>query len=180
LFFFDYDLDGYPDIFAANGHIEEEIGRVQPKVQYAQQPLLFRNLGKGKFEPMSLFTKALVARGAAYGDYDRDGDMDVLISNNNGPAVLYRNDGGNRNHWLRVKLTGTKSNRNGLGATVKVGPQSQLVRSGSSYCSSSDLALTFGLGADASPVTVEVTWPSGTKQRVANVKPDQHLHVTEP
>jgi hypothetical protein len=143
-------------------------------------PLLFRNVGKGKFEPLLAFTKPLVARGAAYGDFDRDGDLDVLITNNNGPAVLYRNDGGNRNHWLRVRLTGTKSNRDGIGAMVKVGPLSQMVHSGSSYCSSSDLALTFGLGADASPVTVEIAWPSGTKQKMANVKPDQHLTITEP
>jgi hypothetical protein len=180
LFFFDYDLDGHPDLFTANGHIEEEIGRVQPKVQYAQLPLLFHNLGKGKFEPVPVFSKPLVARGAAYGDFDRDGDLDVLVSTNNGPAVLYRNDGGNRSNWLRIKLIGTKSNRNGLGAVVKIGPQSQTVHSGSSYCSSSDLALTFGLGADASPVTVEIVWPSGTKQRIANVKPGQHLNVTEP
>jgi enediyne biosynthesis protein E4 len=129
---------------------------------------------------MSLFSKPLVARGAAYGDFDRDGDLDVLVASNNGPAVLYRNDGGNRSHWLRIRLNGTKSNRDGLGAVVRVGPQSQMVKSGGSYCSSSDLALTFGLGADASPVTVEIAWPGGTKQRLANVKPDQHLTVTEP
>ena len=179
LFFFDYDLDGYPDIFTANGHIEEEIARVQPKVQYAQTPQLFRNVGHGKFEPVPAFTRPMVARGAAYGDFDRDGDLDVLIATNNGPATLYRNDGGNRNHWLRIRLTGTKSNRDGIGAVVKVGPQSQTVHSGSSYCSSSDLALTFGLGADATPVTVEIVWPSGTRQKLANVKPDQHLTVTE-
>jgi hypothetical protein len=179
LFFFDYDLDGYPDIFTANGHIEEEIARVQPKVQYAQTPQLFRNLGRGRFEPVPAFTRPMVARGAAYGDFDRDGDLDILIASNNGPAMLYRNDGGNRNHWLRVRLVGTKSNRDGIGAVVHVGPQSQTVHSGSSYCSSSDLALTFGLGADAAPVTVEIAWPSGTRQKVANVKPDQHLTITE-
>jgi hypothetical protein len=180
LFFFDYDLDGNLDLFAANGHIEEEIGRVQPKVQYAQLPLLFRNLGKGKFEPVSAFSKPLIARGAAYGDYDRDGDLDILISTNNGPAVLYRNDGGNRNHWLSVHLTGTKSNRDGIGAVVKVAGQQQTVHSGSSYCSSSDLGLTFGLGASASPVTVEVLWPSGAKQQLSNIQPDHRLNVTEP
>jgi hypothetical protein len=180
LFFFDYDLDGQTDLFAANGHIEEEIGRVQPKVQYAQLPLLFRNVGKGKFEPVSAFTKPLVARGAAYGDFDGDGDLDVLLSNNNGPAVLYRNDGGNRNQWLGVRLQGTKSNRNGIGAVVKIGGQQQTVHSGSSYCSSSDLALTFGLGGDGSPVTIEIAWPSGAKQKLANVQPDRRLNVTEP
>ena len=143
LFFFDYDLDGYPDIFAANGHLEEEIGRVQPKVSYRESPLLFRNLGKGQFgnasaEVGASFTRPIVARGAAYVDYDRDGDLDILISTNNGPAYLYRNDGGNRNHWISVRLAGTKSNRDGIGAIVRLqsasGKQWQMVRSGSSYC----------------------------------------------
>src|SRR5579862_6297270 len=113
LFFFDYDLDGYSDIFAANGHIEEEIGRVQPKIQYRQLTLLFRNLGHGKFQQVNAFQQPMVARGAAYGDFDRDGDLDILISTNNGPAHLYRNDGGNRNNWLQLRLEGTKSNRSG-------------------------------------------------------------------
>jgi hypothetical protein len=184
LFFFDYDLDGYSDIFAANGHIEEEIGRVQPKVQYKELPLLFRNLGHGKFEPMAEFHQPMVARGAAYGDYDRDGDLDILVSTNDGPAYLYRNDGGNRNHWLQLKLAGTKSNRSGIGAVVRVtsasGRQSQMVRSGSSYCSASDLALTFGLGKDTVATSIDIEWPSGTKQHMANVKADQRLAVKEP
>jgi hypothetical protein len=182
LFFFDYDLDGYPDLFAANGHIEEEISRVQPKVRYEQLPLLFRNLGKGKFEPVQAFTRAMVARGAAYGDFDRDGDLDILITTNNGPSCLYRNDGGNRNHWLQVRLEGTKSNRDGIGAVVRVtsagGTQAQMVHSGSSYCSASDLALTFGLGADAT-ATLEIQWPSGVRQMLSNVKANQRLAVTE-
>jgi hypothetical protein len=124
-----------------------------------------------------------VARGAAYGDFDGDGDLDILVSNNNGPAALYRNDGGNRNHWLQVKLTGTKSNRNGIGASVRVtsaqGKQWQSVHSGSSYCSSSDLALTFGLGKDAVANTVEIDWPSGKHQTLSNVKADQRMAVTE-
>jgi len=183
LFFFDYDLDGYPDIFAANGHIEEEIGRVQPKIQYAELPLLFHNTGKGKFEPIAAFTKAMVARGAAYGDFDRDGDLDILLTNNNGPAYLYRNDGGNRNHWLQLRLAGVKSNRDGIGAVVRVtsggGTQWQMVHSGSSYCSASDLALTFGLGSIAVAQAIEIQWPSGERQRLANVKADQRLTIQE-
>jgi len=183
LFFFDYDLDGLPDIFTANGHLEEEIGRVQPKIQYAELPLLFHNSGGGKFEPVPAFTKPMVARGAAYADFDGDGDLDVLISNNNGPAVLYRNDGGNRNHWLQVKLTGTKSNRDGIGANVRVttahGKQWQAVHSGSSYCSSSELALTFGLGPDDVANSVEIDWPSGRHQKIDRVKANQRLVVTE-
>jgi enediyne biosynthesis protein E4 len=183
LFFFDYDLDGYPDILAANGHIEEEIGRVQPKVQYQELPLLFHNAGHGKFEPVNAFSRPMVARGAAYGDFDRDGDLDVLFTNNNGPAYLYRNDGGNRNHWLQLKLVGTKSNRSAIGAVARVtsagGTQWQTVHSGSSYCSASDLALTFGLGKDATATTIEIEWPSGTKQKLSNVAANQHLVVKE-
>jgi hypothetical protein len=187
VFFFDYDLDGYPDIFAANGHIEDEIGRVQPKVSYKETPLLFRNLGNHRFDNVSsqvgpAFSKAMVARGAAYADFDHDGDLDVLISTNNGPAVLLRNDGGDRNHWLSVRLAGTKSNRDGIGAVVRVesagGKQWNMVRSGSSYCSQSDLALTFGLGADAS-ANVEVVWPSGAKQQFKNVGANERVLVDE-
>jgi hypothetical protein len=184
LFFFDYDLDGYPDILAANGHIEEQIGRVQPKIQYAELPLLLHNVGHGKFNQVNAFTRPLVARGAAYGDYDRDGDLDVLLATNNGPAVLYRNDGGNRNRWLQLKLVGSKSNRDGIGAVVRVtsaaGTEMQMVHSGSSYCSSSDLALTFGLAKDTLATAVEIDWPSGTRQKLANVNSNQRLVVKEP
>jgi hypothetical protein len=182
LFFFDYDLDGYPDILAANGHIEEEIGRVQPKIQYRELPLLMRNAGQGKFQPVNAFARAMVARGAAYGDFDRDGDLDVLLSTNNGPAYLYRNDGGNRNHWLQLKLVGSKSNRSAIGAVARVasagGKQWQTVHSGSSYCSASDLALTFGLGKDAA-AAIEIDWPSGTRQKLTNVPANQRLVIKE-
>ena len=121
----------------------------------------------------------MVARGAAYGDFDHDGDLDVLLATNNGPAYLYRNDGGNRNHWLQLKLVGTKSNRNGIGAVARVtsagGTQSQTVHSGSSYCSASDLALTFGLGKDTQASAIEIQWPSGTHQKLTNVPANQHL-----
>ena len=187
VFFFDYDLDGYPDIFAGNGHIEEEIGKVQPKVSYREAPLLFRNLGNHKFENVSAgmgaaFNRPIVARGAAYADFDRDGDLDLLISTNHGPAYLFRNDGGNRNHWLSVRLVGTKSNRDGIGAVVRIesasGKQWNTVRSGSSYCSQSDLALTFGLGKDTG-ATIQVEWPSGTKQQLGKVQADRFLVIDE-
>ena len=188
VFFFDYDLDGLLDLFAANGHIEEEIGRVQPRVAYKQPPLVFRNLGAGKFEPVGArlgaeLNRPIVARGAAYGDYDRDGDLDVLLTTNHGPAYLFRNDGGNRNHWLRVRTVGTKSSRDGLGAVVRVasptaGRQWSTVRSGSSYCSQSDLALTFGLGKDAK-ADLDIEWPSGLKQRLAGVPANQLITVEE-
>jgi hypothetical protein len=172
-FFFDYDLDGWDDIFAANGHIEPEINRVQPKVQYREPPLLFRNQGRGRFEDVSGavgqdFRHAIVARGAAYADYDRDGDLDLLISTNNGPALLYTNESVHHNNWLSVRLTGVKSNRSALGAIVRVesalGKQWKTVHSGSSYCSQSDLALTFGLAQDKTISALAIEWPSGARQ----------------
>lgn len=183
LFFFDYDLDGYPDFLAANGHIEDAITKVQPKIQFAQLPLLMRNAGRGKFDVVNAFSKPIVARGSVYGDFDKDGDLDVLLTTNDGTAYLYRNDGGNRNNWLQVKLVGKKSNRNGIGAIVRVtsagGKQWQVVHSGSSYLSSSDLALTFGLGKDTAATSIEVEWPSGVKQKLGNTPAKQTVTITE-
>jgi hypothetical protein len=188
VFFFDYDLDGHLDILAANGHIEEEIGRVQPKVQFEEPPLLFRNLSQKRFENVTRalgaeFARPIVGRGAAYGDIDRDGDQDVLLTTNHGPAYLYRNDGGNQNNWLCVKTSGVQSNRNGIGALVRVesasGKQWRMVRSGSSYCSQSDLALTFGLGRDTTVTALEIEWPSGAKQRLANIPANLFISVEE-
>ncbi|MEZ5354477.1 MAG: CRTAC1 family protein [Bryobacteraceae bacterium] len=187
VFFVDYDLDGLLDLFAANGHIEEEINRVQPRVTFGQAPHLFRNLGKGRFEEVTAkvgkqLQRPLVARGAAYGDFDNDGDPDIAISTNNGPAYLYRNDGGNKNNWLRVTLQGTRSTRNGIGAVVRVqsasGAQWRMVRSGSSYCSANQIAPLFGLGKDAT-VTVEVDWPSGMKTKMTGVKANRSLTIEE-
>ena len=188
VFFFDYDLDGLPDIFAANGHIEEEIGRVQPRIQYKEPPLLFRNAGQKRFENTSTavgaaFARPIVARGAAYADYDHDGDLDVLMTSNHGPAYLFRNDGGNANNWITVRTRGVKSNRDGIGAVVRItsaqGKQWSLVRSGSSYASQSDLAVTFGLGRDTSVSAIEVEWPSGAKDRIANVPAKQRILIQE-
>lgn len=187
-FFFDYDLDGWGDIFAANGHIEPDINRIQPKVQYREAPLLFRNQGRGRFENVSAqlgadFQRPIVARGAAYADYDRDGDLDILINTNDGRAVLLTNEGGNRNNWVTVRLTGTKCTRSALGAIVRItsalGKQWRTVHSGSSYCSQSDLALTFGLGPDRTVSSLEVDWPSGTRQQFTNVPSNQFLTIDE-
>lgn len=187
-FFFDYDLDGLLDIFAANGHLDPEIERVQPKVRFAQPPLLFRNLGAGKFKPAldevgKDLAHPLVARGAAYADYDRDGDLDVLVTTNNGPAHLYRNDGGNANSHLRLQFEGSPSNRNGIGAEVTVnspsGQQWRTVRTGSSYCSQSELPLTFGLNQDLEINSIAVKWPSGQLRTYQDVEPNRAYLVHE-
>jgi hypothetical protein len=188
-FFFDADLDGLLDIFAANGHVSDDINHVQPKVTYAQPAHLFRNLGGKKFENVSTkygtaLQQRVVARGAAYGDFDNDGDLDLLITTNNGPARLLRNDGGNRNHMLRVKAIGTESNRDGIGAKVRVTTESGSVRqammkTGSSYCSQSELPLTFGLGTSTSVKSIEITWPNGKLERLPGTTADQVVTVQE-
>jgi hypothetical protein len=190
-FFFDYDLDGLPDIFAANGHVSDDITVVQPQVKYAQPPHLFRNKGKKKFEEVTAklgkaMQRAIVGRGAAYGDMDNDGDLDLLIMANNGPARLLRNDNGNQNDLLRVKTVGSRSNRDGIGARVTLKTAAgtrlmQVVKTGSSYCSQSELPLTFGLGkSDPSKgMTLEIAWPSGQVEIIPEVKPNQSIIVQE-
>jgi hypothetical protein len=189
-FFFDYDLDGWPDVFVANGHIDPDIQRVQANVKYAMPPHLFRNLGKGKFEEVTksvgaAFQVPRVARGAAYADIYNDGRLDVLMATNGGPAVLFQNGtaGGATNRSLRVKLIGTKSNQDGIGAIVRVTAggeaQAQMMRSGSSYLSASELTLTFGLAQHDKAESVEITWPSGQVDRLANVAVGQTIVVTE-
>ncbi len=183
LFFFDYDLDGQEDIFVANGHIEPDIARIQPQVTYAQTPLLFRNQGGSRFQEVSKslgFTRRIVARGAAYGDIDNDGRLDIVLSTNGGPAYLFRNATGTPNNAIRIKTVGTRSNRDGIGAMVKInGSNWQMVRSGSSYCSQSELTLTFGLGKDTQAATVEITWPSGQKDVLRNLKANATYTIEE-
>ena len=190
-FFFDYDLDGLPDIFAANGHVADDISVIQPTIHYAEPLLLFRNRGNGKFEDMSqkvgpALQQPIIARGAAYGDFDNDGDLDVIVSTNNGPAKLLRNDNGNQNDMLRVKAIGTRSNRDAIGTKVTVvlgnGVRlSQMVKGGSSYLSQSELPLTFGLGKPGANriASLQIAWPSGKKESFNDVKPDQMLTLEE-
>jgi len=188
-FFFDYDLDGLPDVFAADGHVSDDINKVQQKVRYAEPPHLFRNLGKKKFEEVTTslgqaLQQAMVGRGAAYGDFDNDGDLDLLITSNNGKARLLRNDGGNQNNLLRIKTVGTSSNRDGIGAkvTLKLSNQAKLwsvVKSGSSYCSQSELPLTFGLGKTDKVSSVEVVWPSGRVDIANDVAANQFITIQE-
>ena len=190
-FFFDYDLDGWPDIFIANGHIDPEIQRVQANVKYAMPPHLFRNLGKGKFEEVTnsmgaAFITPRVGRGAAYADVYNDGRLDLLLSTNGGPTYLFRNEaqaGSAANHGVRLKLVGTKSNRDGIGAVVHLASggelQMQMLRSGSSYLSSSELVLTFGLAQRDKADTVEIRWPSGQVDHLSNIAAGQTITVTE-
>jgi hypothetical protein len=188
-FFFDYDLDGLPDIFAANGHVADDIGRVQSRVAYAERPHLFHNRGRRQFEDVTAQSGAavqrpMVARGAAYGDYDNDGDLDVLVTVNHGAARLLRDDGGNRNNVLRVQTIGTRSNRDGIGARVDVSVAGgaklwQIVKTGSSYASQSELPLTFGLGSAASIDALRVRWPDGHVDSVAAPKANQFVTIKE-
>jgi hypothetical protein len=190
-FFFDYDLDGMLDVFAANGHVSDDISVVQPTVKYAQPPHLFRNRGKKKFEEVTAklgraLNRAIVGRGAAYGDFDNDGDLDLLLTTNNGPARLLRNDNANQNDLLRVKTVGARANRDGIGAKVVVKTSKGrtlygTVRTGSSYCSQSELPLTFGLGKpeEGTTLSLEISWPGGQKETISNVKPNQTVVVQE-
>jgi hypothetical protein len=188
LFFFDYDLDGLEDLFVANGHIEPDINRIQPQVDYAEMPLLFRNEGHKQFREIGKqlgFAERLVARGAAHADIDNDGYPDILLTTNGGPAYLFRNSGGGSNHAIRIRTVGTRSNRDGIGAVVRVETASrpgepvgqagiawQTVHSGSSYCSQSELTLTFGLGKETEAQSVEIIWPSGQHDTFKNLKGD--------
>ena len=187
VFFLDYDLDGFLDIFAANGGTDESQA-MDSRARVSQTPLMLRNQANGTFDNVTAalgaaFNRPLMARGAAYADFDADGDLDIAVGSLAGPAYLFRNDGGNRQNWLRVRTIGSRSNRSGIGTLVRVtsasGAQSQMVRSGSSYASQSELTLTFGLGRDARASTVVVQWPSGKTQTFTAVAANQDVTVDE-
>jgi hypothetical protein len=193
VFFLDVDLDGWLDIFAANGGTDESQGR-DARARLSQPPLVLRNRANGTFENATpslgaAINRPLMARGAAHADFDGDGDSDIVLSTLGGPALLFRNDGGNRNNWLRVRAIGSaagdgyRTPRSGLGAAVRVisasGSQAQTVRSGSSYASQSELTLTFGLGQDQRISAVEVAWPSGATQSFKDVAPNQTIEIEE-
>ena len=190
-FFFDYDLDGWPDILIANGHIDSDIQRVQPNVKYAMPPHLFRNMGKGDFVEVTkslgpAFAAPRVGRGAAYADIGNRGRLDLLLSTNGGPVYLFENEASGTaatSRSLRLKLVGTVSNRDGIGAVVKVTAgsdwQSQMLRSGSSYLSASELVLTYGLAQHDRADSVEIRWPSGRVETLSDVAAGQTITVTE-
>jgi len=187
LFFFDADLDGHEDILGVNGHVEDQIAVVQKTVTHAQRALLFHNQGNGQFTEIGAelgdsFSRPLVGRGAAYADIDLDGDLDVLITANGGAPRLLRNEGSTHS-WLRFKLQGTSSNRNGIGARVKVHSQDRvqhkLLKAGNSYCSQSELRLCFGLGEAKRVDQVEVFWPSGHRDVYENIQAPGAYLLTE-
>jgi hypothetical protein len=187
VFFLDYDLDGFLDLFALNGGTDESQA-MDSRARLSQPPLLMRNRGDGTFENVTRLMGAelgrpIMGRGAAYLDFDGDGDLDIAAATLNGPAYLFRNDGGSRNNWLQVRTVGSRSNRSGIGATVRVtsasGTQTQVVRSGSSYASQSELTLTFGLGRDARVSALEVLWPSGKRQRLEDLAANRAVVLDE-
>ncbi len=186
--FMDYDNDGARDLFMANGHVLDNVQLYHQGTAYAEPKLMFRNTGHGVFENVSDrlgpdFQLPRVSRGAAIGDFDNDGDLDILVNNCGQPPQLLRNDGGNTNHWLEILLIGTKSNRDGVGSRVKVSAGDLVLyderKGGMSYQSAQDPRLHFGLREHATVDSVEIIWPSGMKTKLANLKSDQVITVKE-
>ncbi|HEX5482738.1 MAG TPA: CRTAC1 family protein [Terriglobia bacterium] len=186
--FADFDNDGWADIFMSNGHVFPEITGHPVPVTYKQRKIVYRNLGNGHFEDVSSLagpgvTQLHCSRGAAFGDFDNDGGVDVVVSNMNEPPSLLRNDCKSGNNWIKVKCVGSKSNRSGIGARVRVvcGSHSQLaeVMSGSSYVSQNDFRLHFGLGRSTQADKIEVSWPSGVADSIPKVKANQLVVVQE-
>jgi hypothetical protein len=182
--FLDVDLDGALDLAVANGHIDETVRNIRGNVGYAQPPQLFLNEGNGKFRDVAAevgggFASPRVGRGLSYADFDRDGDLDVLLTTNNGPAFLFRNDQLAGNHSVRLELKGTKSNRDAIGACVQIFAgdlrQSRMVRGGSSYLSQSELPVTFGLGRRDKVDRLVIHWPSGRVEEYKNL-PSQNAY----
>jgi hypothetical protein len=185
--FFDYDNDGWKDIFVAQGHVMDTIEKTSPNLKYLQPPLLLRN-ESGRFvrvvagEP---FKQDWAGRGAAFGDLDNDGDVDIVLSNVGQKAVVLRNEGGNRRNWVEIRTTGRKSSRDGIGSRVKVVSASGLsqyfaINTAVGYLSASDKRLIVGLGGDSTASLVEIRWPSGVVQKFENVKARQTVAATEP
>jgi enediyne biosynthesis protein E4 len=186
-FFFDVDLDGRLDLLVANGHIDETISRVESSISYAESPHLFHNEGGGKFRDVGTlvgrsFGEPKVARGAAYGDFDNDGNLDVLLTTNNGPAYLFRNDCA-MNNSIRFRAVGSKSNRDGIGTNIRIwtpeGVRWLTVKSGSSYLSQSDRNVTFGLGQFGGIERAQLDWPSGLKQELGKLEAGRTYVVEE-
>ena len=185
--FLDFDNDGGKDLFLANGHVYSQIAGRKIHLTYKEPKVLYRNLGNGRFEDVSAKAGPAIkaeklGRGCAFGDFDNDGDVDVIINNLDGPPTLLRNDGGNRNNWIMIKCVGVKSNRSAIGARVRIttGARSQIdeVMSGSSYYSQNDFRLHFGLGSATKVDSVEIAWPSGLKESFKSLA-SNHLYVIQ-
>jgi hypothetical protein len=186
--FVDYDNDGWPDILQLNGAMLDNIQLYHSAVSYKEPLLMLRNLGKGRFEMVSDslgpdFVRPIAGRGVATADYDNDGDMDIVTNNRGDYPSLLRNDGGNANHWLTVLLIGTKSNRDGIGASLKLTSegviQVEQAQNGMGYMSASDPRIHFGLGKRTKIDSLEVTWPSGQADRLTSVPIDRIIAVQE-
>jgi hypothetical protein len=187
--FVDYDNDGWADIIQVNGHVYPEIAGHDTGQQFKNPRLVYRNLGNSRFKDVSAemgpgISEKFSSRGAAFGDYDNDGDIDVLILNMNDPPSLLRNDGGNKQNWIKIKLIGTQCNRTAIGARVRVvtGKHSQIdeVHSGSSVMSQGDLRLHFGIGKAQLIDAIEVKWPTTQKiEKFTQIKPNQILTIRE-
>lgn len=186
--FVDFDHDGWQDIFIANGHVYPEVDAHALETPYRQRMLLYRNLGQFAFEDVSAIAgPGLVmersARGVAFGDYDNDGDVDILVNNMNDVPALLRNQGGNARHWLLLRLIGARSNRSAIGARIRIiygdEAQSAEVRSGGSWASQSDLRVHFGLGSSSKVDRLVIRWPSGQIDTIEDVAADQILTVRE-
>ena len=185
---FDYDNDGSKDLFLANGHVMDNIELTQPHLRYMQKPLLLKKAGK-KFVDVSstsgtVFNQVWASRGAAFGDLDNDGDIDIVVSNCNGPAYYIRNEGGNKNHWIGLDLRGIKSNRDGIGARITLTSESGKVQHNhvsttASYLSANDRRVFFGLGEETKIKQIRIQWPSGIEQVISDPKPDQVVKAEE-
>jgi hypothetical protein len=185
-FFFDYDLDGWQDLLATNGHVDDIVNTYKSNLTFKQLPHLFRNENGTKFREATAETGLdfrIVGRGAAYGDIDNDGDLDIGIVDNGGKFRLLRNDGGNQNRWIRIRLQGTRANRDAIGSVVSVRAggttQRQIVRSGGSFLSESQRELTFGLGTAEKADAIEVRWPDGTTEKLAGTEAGRLIRITQ-
>ena len=192
--FFDFDNDGWPDILICNGHVYPEVEQLKTEAGYAQRKLLYRNLRDGRFEDVSLeagpgISNPIAARGCAFGDFDNDGDVDVVINPVNDLPQLLRCDSQTGNNWIKVRTIGTKSNRSGIGARIKcvtsvpgeAKPHQQIdeVRSGGGYFSQNDLRVHFGIGKAEKVDVLEIRWPSGQTETLKNVSPNRVIYVKE-
>jgi hypothetical protein len=185
--FVDYDNDGWRDLFIANGHVLDNVQLLHAATTYAEPKTIYRN-AHGIFYDVTPQLGAdlailRVSRAAAFADYDNDGDLDVLVTNNGDYPQLLRNDGGNRNHWLEVRLVGTRSNRDGIGSKVKVVAdgvsQAEEAKGGMSYQAAHDPRIHFGLGAATRAGSLEIDWPSGAISKFSNIAADRCITVKE-